>query len=154
MYIKTLIYFSIITTLTSCSNCIEQPYNPKLAIQNRINEKTHIKLDTSSFIIILDSIHNTEGAFDLDYSWFVKLKFDDSYFDNLKENIRATPNYCAIEHQNSESWNNIDTSKVKGIWTVDSVSLKYYQKPGTYSETIILSIDTVTKTFDLELIHL
>lgn len=154
MQIKTLIFFLLIVVLTSCSTRTEKPYNPKLVIQNRVNEKTNIKLDTNNFIILLDSIHNTEGAFDLDYSWFVKLKIDNRYFDKLKENIRSTPNYCAIENQYSESWNNIDTSKVKGIWTVDSVSLKYYQKPGYYAEPIILSIDTVTKTFDLELIHL
>lgn len=154
MQIKTLIYFLLIVILTSCVTRTEKPYNPKLAIQNRVNEKTNITLDTNNFIILLDSIYNTEGAFDSDYSWFVKLKFDNNYFDKLKEIIRTTPNYCAIEHQYGESWNNIDTSKIKGIWIVDSVYFKYYQKPKTYSEPIILSIDTVTKTFDLELIHL
>lgn len=133
---------------------MSETYNSKLEIQNCIIQKTDIKLDTNKFTIILDSIHNTAGAFDLDYSWFVKLKFENSYFEKLKETIRSTPNYCVIEHEYSKSWDNIDTSKVKGVWTIDSVYIKYYRKRGDNAEPIILSIDTVTKVLDFELIHL
>ena len=140
--------------LTSCFTKVEKTYNSKLAIQNFLIEKTNLNIDTSNFNVIIDSIHNTEGAFDLDYNWFVEINFNSNYFQTLKKSIRSTDNFCLIKHQYSESWSKIDTSIIKGIWTEDSVNLLYFQKPGNYSEPFILSVDTTTKIFKIRLTHL
>jgi hypothetical protein len=146
---------------TSCLHQTDkEAYNPKLSIQYLIQDKTNLLLDTNSFTINLDSVKNTEGAFDLDYTWFIKTQFDNNSFEKLKQNIRSTIGFCAVnwyEDRYNEKWAKVDTSKIKGVWTIDSVYFKFVEKPtsdGFRREILRLSFDSVTRKADIELVHL
>ncbi len=149
---KLLLIFIFLLGVLSCSTNIKE-YNSKLAIRNDIKELTAIELDTSKFTVLLDSIHNTEGAFDSDYTLFVRVKFDQNYFDSLKQTICST-SYFNVVNLN-EDWKVVDTSKIKGVWFIDSASYRYLQKPmESNPEPIYLYIDTVSRDLNLELYHL
>ena len=141
--------------LIGCSTNTKESYNSKASIKYDISNLTGINLDTTKFSVLIDSIHNTEGAFDLDYTWFVNIQFNDKYFEELKEIIRESAYYNIVTHDFDKNWTSIDTSKIKGVWHSDSTLFRFVQKLN-YSnpEPIYLSIDTVTKTLDLQLIHL
>jgi hypothetical protein len=114
-------------TLPSCNQQVDKKnYNTKLSFQYLILEKTNLQLDTSWFTISLDSNHHTDGAFDSDYSWFVKSQFNNACFEKLKRSIRTITGFCAVDvHEEfyNANWAKIDTSKIKDIWTMDSVFL-------------------------------
>jgi len=151
---KVLMIFFIIF-LIACSSKNEEPYNSKLSIQNEILSKTDIKLDTTKFTVILDSVENTEGAFDSDYTWLVKIKFENNYFENLKKVIKSSTRYNTIQSEFDENWKGVDTSKIKGIWYLESRLYKYVEKPKDYnSEPTQIRIDTLTRKLDLILSHL
>jgi hypothetical protein len=150
--IQTLL---IIFILTGCSTMTKKPYNSKLAIQSDIANLTDIHLDTTKFIVLVDSINNTEGAFDLDYTWYVNIRFDNDYFENIKTIIRSSAKFDSVTHDFDKNWNSVDTAKIKGVWHLDSTLFKFVQKPRQFNpEPIYLSVDTSTKTLDLQLIHL
>ncbi|QQR99201.1 MAG: hypothetical protein IPK18_06765 [Sphingobacteriales bacterium] len=151
----TLVFSTIlIFILQACSNQSKDEYNSKHRINYSIYFFTDIRLDTTKFEVITDSIHNTEGAFDVDYSWFVKLKFDSIYFENLKNEIRASNNFNTNKSEFDDNWKLID-SNILGIWLIDTTNIRFVQKPVKYNpESKWLSIDTVTKVLELELIHL
>jgi hypothetical protein len=106
----------------------------------------------------LDSIKHTDSAFDSDYSWFVKSQFNNACFEKLKLSIRTTTGFCSVDaHEEfyNAKWAKIDTSKIKGVWTMDSVFLKFIEKPIKFRvEYLRFSIDTVTRQAEIELIHL
>ena len=145
----------IAITITSCKNENEKPYNSKLSIRDEIFSKTNIKLDTTKFIVLEDSVKNTEEAFDSDYTWFVKMKFDNNYFETTKKKIRLSTKYNFVTSEVDENWKKVDTSKIKGIWYLDSTTYKYIENPKNYkSESIQISIDTLTKRLEFTLIYL
>ncbi|MBA4239591.1 MAG: hypothetical protein C0448_02605 [Sphingobacteriaceae bacterium] len=152
---KLILTFLIIVALTACSTKTKKPYNSKLCIQYDIGKLTGINLDTTKFTVLVDSIHNTEGAFDLDYTWYVNIRFDNNYFENIKQVIKTSVNYNSVTHEYDKNWTSVDTAKIKGVWHSDSTLFKFVQKPRQFNpEPIYLSVDTLTKTLDLELIHL
>lgn len=155
MTTKLILTFLIIVLLSNCSTTTKKPYNSKFSIQYDIGKLTDINLDTTMFTVLVDSVHNTEGAFDLDYIWYVNIRFDDNYFENLEQIIRTSESYNCVTHEFDKNWSSVDTSKVKGVWHTDSTLFKFVQKPKQFNpEPIYLSIDTSTKTLDLMLIHL
>lgn len=159
-YIKTisaLAFFAFI--LIACfQQKNKEPYNAKLSFQCLISEKTNLQLDTNSFTIYLDSIKHTEGAFDSDYSWLIMAEFDAASFEELKQSIRETPGFCmvgAYEQFYNKNWAKIDTSAIKGAWAIDSVYVKFVEKPvGFRGEYLRFSLDTLTRIADVELTHL
>lgn len=148
-----MLFFVVL--LVACYSKTEKPYNSKLSIRDEIFSKTNIKLDTTKFIVLEDSVKNTEEAFDSDYTWFVKIKFDNNYFETTKKKIRLSTKYNFVTSEVDENWKKMDTSKIKGIWYLDSTSYKYIENPKNYkSESIQISIDTLTKRLEFTLIHL
>ena len=144
-----------LVALTACSTKTKIPYNSKLAIQQDIHVLTSIELDTAKFMVLLDSIHHTEGALDLDYTWYVNIRFENDYFEDLKRTIRTSADFNALTEQFDPNWSSIDTSNIKGVWYEHATLLKFAQKPREFNpEPIDLSVDTLTKTLDLRLIHL
>lgn len=154
--ISRITFFNLfIILLSACTNNYNNKYNSKLTIRNNIYYLTNITLDTSEFTTLRDSIQNTEAAFDLDYTWYVKIKFDSTYFVNLKNIVTKSENYYLINNEFDLKWNSIDTTKIKGIWYCDSTFFRFIQKPREFNpEPISLTIDTLTRILDLELIHL
>ena len=151
---KVLMIFFIVF-LIACSSKNEEPYNSKLSIQDEILSKTDIKLDTTKFVVLMDSVENTEGAFDSDYTWLVKIKFDNNYFEYLKKTIRSSTRYNTVQSEFDENWKGVDTSKIKGIWYLESRLFKFVEKHKRFnSEPTQIKIDTVTKKLDLVLSHL
>ena len=152
---KIVMAFFFILALIACSNKNEENYNSKLAIQNEIKTLTNIALDTSKFIVLVDSVHDTEEAIDDDYSWFINIQFDKDYFHHLKKTIHSSANYNTIQYEYDEKWKDIDTTKGKGVWYSDSNKLDFIQNPKEFnSEPIILSVDTLTQKLNLLIIHL
>lgn len=150
-----VVMFFFVVLLVACSSKTEKPYNSKLSIRDEIFSKTNIKLDTTKFIVLEDSVKNTEEAFDSDYTWFVKIKFDNNYFETTKKKIRLSTKYNFVTSEVDENWKKMDTSKIKGIWYLDSSSYKYIENPKNYkSESVQISIDTLTKRLEFTLIHL
>lgn len=148
--------FSAVFLLDACLPSSEKPYNSKATIRYDINNITGLKLDTSKFVVLMDSIHHTEGAFDSDYTWYVKIKFGNEYFDSLKCNIRNTSYYNAVKGYGSNGWKGVDTSKVKGVWYArDTAKIEFIKKPNYFDpEPIYLNVDTVNKILNLTLMHL
>ena len=147
--IVTLLLFFI--ALSACS----KPYNPKLAIRTELERLVDLKIDSAKFVVLTDSVKNTEGAFDLDYTWYANIRFDKDYFESVKKNIRSSQNFNLITNEYDKKWFSIDTSKIKGVWHADSVFLEYIQKPkGFKPEILYLSVDTLSRELNLELIHL
>jgi hypothetical protein len=158
---KKIIFFLpiFIFVLPSClQQRDKKTYNAKLSFQYLILEKTNLQLDTNSFTINLDSVKHTEGAFDSDYCWFIKSQFDKISFEKIKQNIRTTIGFCTVgayEQFYNEKWAKIDTSKIKGVWTIDSVFIKFIEKPIAFrGEILQFSLDTLTQQANVELIHL
>ena len=150
-----IVMLFFVVLLVACYSKTEKPYNSKLSIRDEIFSKTNIKLDTTKFIVLEDSVKNTEEAFDSDYTWFVKIKFDNNYFETTKKKIRLSTKYNFVTSEVDENWKKMDTSKIKGIWYLDSTSYKYIENPKNYkSESIQISIDTLTKRLEFTLIHL
>ncbi|MCL9806594.1 hypothetical protein NAT51_13745 [Flavobacterium amniphilum] len=148
---KLIVTLLGLIALTSCS----KPHNSKQAIHSELKHLVNLELDTSKFVVLTDSVHNTEGAFDLDYTWYANIRFDKDYFENVKKTIRSSANFNTITNEYDKKWFSIDTSKIKGVWHSDSVFLEYIQKPkGFKSESIYLSIDTTSRELNLRLIHL
>ncbi|MBS1636906.1 MAG: hypothetical protein JST26_13395 [Bacteroidetes bacterium] len=130
-------------------------YNSKLTIQQSIAKLTGLNPDTAKFEVLADSIHYTEGAFDLDYTWHVHIRFQDQYFDKIKRDIRNTPVFDSVTNDYDKNWSLVDTSKVKGLWHSDSASFMFTQKPKKFNpERIYLWVDTPTKTLTLQLVHI
>jgi hypothetical protein len=157
-FILSLLLILILSFTISCHK--EKKYNSKLAFRDLIIEKTGFPIDTRSFSISLDSVDHTEGAFDSDYTWNIKTQFNDTQFEKLKQNIRATKYFKFLqisEANDKEMWAKIDTAKVKGVWITDSIFYKFVEKPtrdGFRAEEFYFSIDTVTKQSRVVLIHL
>jgi hypothetical protein len=147
--------FLLIILLDSCNTNTKSDYNSKRSIQNNFADFTNFELDTTNFDVLVDSIHNTEGAFDLDYTWFVKIKLSDGYFNTFKSKIQSSQNYLPSTNRFEIDWYSIDTSTIKGVWYSDSTRIEFVQKPQEYnSEPLYVSIDTLTKIIELILIHL
>lgn len=137
--------------LTTCS----KPHNSKQTIQTELKNLVGLELDTAKFVVLTDSIHKKEEIFDLDYTWYTTILFDKDYFENVKKNIRSSANFNTITNEYDKKWFSIDRSKIKGVWHSDSEFLEYIQKPkGFKSESIFLSIDTISRELNLRLIHL
>ena len=114
-----------------------------------------ILLALTQFTVVLDSIHNTERTLDLDYAWYLKVRFNNNYFESLKKDIRTSPNYNLVKNGFDKNWNSVDTSKIKGIWYSDTTLLKFVQNPSEFNpEPIYLSVDTLTRILDFQLTHL
>jgi hypothetical protein len=147
--------FLLSIILSSCFRDNE-PYNSKTEINKFLLAKTDLNIDTANFTVLLDSIHNTEGALDTDFDWNVKIKFQDPYSEQLKHRIESTPYYDFLKHlYNNKEWKNVDASKIKGIWVRDSSTLRFIEKPADFSpEPIYITIDTLTGICDITLIHL
>jgi hypothetical protein len=152
---KLILTSFMIIASTACSTKTKKSYNSKHAIQHAIGNLTNITLDTAKFTVLVDSIHNTEGAFDNDYTWYVKIRFHGDFFENLKGTIWSSANFNSVTNQYDKNWGSIDTSKIKGVWHSDSLYFRFFQKPiKNNPEPIYLSVDTLTKTLELQLIHL
>lgn len=147
------IFISILTIILF--SCTKKNYNPKYTIQNSIHEKSDLELDTSQFSILLDSVHNTETAFDLDYQWYVKLKIENNYFENVKRKIKATSYFNLISHQYDSKVYSVNTTKVKGIWYTDSTRFVFRENSmKSNTEYIQMFLDTSTHILEFELVHL
>lgn len=147
--------FSIIFLLTACIPSSKRPYNSKAAIRYDINSLTSINLDTSKFEVLMDSIHHTEGAFDSDYTWYVKIKFSNEYFDTIKNRIRYSRYFGKARYYGGINWKKVDTTNLKGVWFIDSNKFEFIQRSDYLNpEPIYLNVDTVNKMLDLTLIHL
>lgn len=153
--LKPLFAFSIFFILLSCDNARDIPYNSKLSIQYDIEKLTDIRLDTTQFEVLLDSIHHTEGAFDLDYTLYVKIKLSDECFATLKDSITSSSNFNKIQYEWDKNWIKIDTANIKGVWNFNNNNYQFIQKPLDFNpEPYTLSIESNTKIMSIELIHL
>jgi hypothetical protein len=155
MYSKIVVVLIFATLLTACRSKPKETYNSKLAITNEIKEKTTISLDTAKFRVLIDSIHNTEEAFDSDYDWSVTIQFDANYIKQIKKDIQSSTYFNLVTYEYDDKWNTIDTAQVLGIWHEKANELEFIQKPKKYNpEPIQLTLDTVTRKLNLYIIHL
>jgi hypothetical protein len=155
MTMKLIIISWITVLLTACLTKTRSSYNSKLTIRHRIGYLTGIDLDTAKFTVLTDSINNTDGAFDLDYAWYINILFDKVYFESLKKTISSSPNLAPGKNEFEINWSAIDTQRIRGIWYSDSAFFRFVQKPKKFNpEPIYLWVDTLARTLNLELIHL
>lgn len=152
---KLIVLIIITCVLKSCTTRPKNTYNSKNCIKHEVDELTNLQLDTTQFIVLVDTIIYNENAFDLDYTWLVKVRFNDNYFNDIKSLITSSKNYNLIESEFDPNWICVDTTSLKGVWFQKTKSLVFIRKPNKFNtEPINLSIDGVTKTLDLKLIHL
>jgi hypothetical protein len=146
-----ILSFCVLLGSVSC----KKKHDSKRAIRNHVYELTNIELDTMKFSVVKDSINNTEGAFDLDYSWHVKIKIDNLYLNNLKKEIVSSKNFNLISFEYDDKWSSIDTAEIKGVWYRDSIYFKFVQKPRKFKhEDTHIKIDSLTGILDFQLIHI
>jgi hypothetical protein len=155
MKTNIIVFFALTIFLLGCMPTSKKTYNSKLTIRYDLKKLTGLELDTAQFYVLKDSIHHTEGAFDSDYTWYVKIKFTDSYFSPLKDKIRYSPYFDLARYEYDDNWKKIDTTKITGVWCIDSAEYRFVQKPLNFNpEPIYLSVDTINRILDLKLMHL
>lgn len=155
MKTNIIVFFTLTILLASCLPSSKKSYNSKITIRYDLKNLTGLELDTAQFKVLTDSIHHTDGAFDSDYTWYVKIKFAENYFSPLKDKIRYSPYFDLARYEYDGNWKKIDTAQITGIWCIDSAEFRFVQKPINFNpEPIYLTVDTINRILDLTLMHL
>ena len=156
LHIKTLKYLILIIALNSCSNSNKREWT-KTDMASLLSEKSDLQI-SKNFNVIKDSIKNTEGAFDLDYTYYLKIEYDKLEEENIIEQIINSAFFDTIQFMNYAEpiWKEVQLKGKKGIWTKEEKGFRYlYLNNGVNSrEPFYLNIDTTTNRIDLTLIHL
>lgn len=152
---KIVIALIFVPLLTACFSKSKESYNSKLAITNEIKERTSISLDTTKFEVLIDSIHNTEEAFDSDYNWSATILLDANYINEIKKEIQGSKYFNWVTYEFDDNWNKIDTTQVHGIWHEKAHELEFIQKPKKYNpEPIQVILEPSSHKLYLHVIHL
>jgi len=124
---------------------------------NLIKEKTDLIIN-ENFQILEDSVIHTEGAFDLDYTYNLKIKYDQKAEKNIVEQITNSMFFDTIRILNYADpiWKFINLKTEKGIWAIEENSFQFLHCDNEINnrEPFSLEIDTLTNKIDLTLIHL
>lgn len=121
----------------------------------RILDKTDLII-SENFISVLDSVANTPGAFDSDYTWYLKLLFPDTEAVKIKMQIRGTEYFDMAKYQDYSDtiWRNLEEKNKKGLWCIKKSGFSFIHSRTEQSEPFTLDFDTTSNIMYLKLQHL
>ena len=156
--INTFKFLILIITISSCFSSNEQKRKwTKSDMTNLIKEKTDLAIE-ETFEILEDSFIHTEGAFDLDYTYNLKIKYDQKTEKNLVEKITNSILFDTISTMNYADpiWKVINLETERGIWTneVNGFQFLHCNNEINSREPFYLKIDTLVNKIYLTIIHL
>ena len=124
---------------------------------NLIQEKSGLFI-SENFQVLQDSVIHTEGAFDLDYTFHLNLKYQDSIENNIVEQIKKSTYFDTLQTMNygDSTWNITLSKTEKGIWTTEENGFRFLHSnnEANTKEPFNLKVDTSSNNIDLIIIHL
>ncbi|MGZ9675670.1 hypothetical protein [Flavobacterium sp. GNP001] len=155
LFINNL-FIVLLMVFISCNKSKSEEWT-KSDMAHLIQEKTDLKLPIN-FKVILDSVKNTEDAFDSDYFYALTIEYKKS---NEKEIIKQITNsilYDTIKTKNYADpiWAVINSKTEKGIWANEKKGFEFLHcnNDKNRDEPFYLTVDTLTNRIELNLTYL
>jgi hypothetical protein len=122
-----------------------------------IQEKTDLKL-SENFKVLIDSVEQTEGALDSDYSYDLTIQYAQLIEKNIVAQISNSVLFDTIKTTNYADpiWDIIHSKTKKGIWARNKVGFEFLHCDNDVNrpEPFYLTVDTLTNRIELNLFHL
>jgi hypothetical protein len=122
-----------------------------------IQEKTDFKLP-KNFKVLLDSVEQTEGALDSDYSYALTIEYNQLMEKEIVKQITNSIFFDTIKTSNYADpiWDEINSKTEKGIWASKKNGFEFFHcdNDKNRAEPFYLTVDTLTNRIELNLSHL
>jgi hypothetical protein len=142
--------------LISCKKSKSEEWT-KADMIHLIHEKTDLKLP-KNFKVLLDSVRQTEGAFDSDYSYALTIEYNQLQEKEIVKQITNSLLFDTIKTSNYADpiWDEINSKTEKGIWASGKNGFEFFHcdNEKNRTEPFYLTVDTLTNIIELNLSHL
>ena len=127
----------------------------RIEIKRTIEEKSNIKISLFFKEIENDILHTT-GAFDSDYTWYFKLKVNESDYESISRQIENSKfyNLSGIDDLSNSIYDSLKLQKLKGGWTSEGEFYEFHEIDEKWKERTKIEIDKKERTIRVILVHL
>ncbi|SNR42158.1 hypothetical protein [Flavobacterium sp. ov086] len=147
---------ALLLVLISCHKSKSDEWT-KANMTHLIQGKTDLKLP-KNFKVLLDSVEQTEGALDSDYSYALTIEYNQLMEKEIVKQITNSILFDTIKTSNYADpiWDEINSKTEKGIWASKKNGFEFFHcdNDKNRAEPFYLTVDTLTNRIKLNLSHL